>query len=133
MVISASTSTSRPCRNSFSPGSLMVPPCVRGPAGWRSVGWGSGCRGGAAVWSRRRPAVAASRQLGLVHQREHRLARRAQHRDGEAEPDVVAVVAVLVVDDVATRLPEGLARTQDPRRLAFELEQHLALQHVTEG
>src|SRR5262249_46278465 len=56
----------------------------------------------------------------------------AQHRDGEAERSVAAVVAVLVVDDVATRLPEHLARAYDPLRLAFELEQHLPLQHVSE-
>ena len=44
----------------------------------------------------------ALRELHLVHQSQHGLARFAEHRDGEAERDVVAVVAVLVVDDVAT-------------------------------
>jgi hypothetical protein len=37
------------------------------------------------------------------------------------------------MDDVATRLPERLAGADDAWRLAFELEHHLALQHVAEG
>ena len=47
--------------------------------------------------------------------------------------DVVAVVAVGVVDDVAAGFPERLAGANDARRLAFQLEQHLAFEHVAEG
>ena len=39
--------------------------------------------------------------------------------DGETHWDVLAVVAVLIVDDVAIRLPERLARPDDTGRLTF--------------
>src|SRR5258708_1784470 len=81
----------------------------------------------------RRPAVLTPGEFFLIHEREHRLAWFAEHGHGEAHRDVVAVVAVLVVDDVATRLPERLASLDDTGRLTLELEHHLALQHVAEA
>ena len=38
-----------------------------------------------------------------------------------------------VVDDIATRFPEGLSRLDRIRRLTLELEQHLPLEHVAEN
>src|SRR5258706_11474823 len=81
----------------------------------------------------RGPAVLTPDELFLVREREHGLAWFAEHGDGETHRDVVAVVAVLIVDDVATRLPERLASPDDTRRLTLELEHHLALQHIAEG
>src|SRR5215472_6547908 len=81
----------------------------------------------------RGPPILTPDKLTIVHEREHGLAWFAEHGDGEAHRDVVAVVAVLVVDDVAARLPERLARPDDTRRLTLELEHHLALQDVAEG
>src|SRR5258707_14130531 len=81
----------------------------------------------------RRPAVLTPGEFFLIHEREHRLAWFAEHGHGEAHRDVVAVVAVLVVDDVATRLPERLASLDDTGRLTLELEHHLALQHGSEA
>src|SRR6266511_4321136 len=73
----------------------------------------------------RGPSVLTSDELVLVHEGEHGLARFAQHGDGEAHRDVVTVdvvtvVAVLVVDDVAARL-------------TLKLEHHLAVQHIAEA
>src|SRR5436305_12339053 len=81
----------------------------------------------------RGPAVLTPDELFLVHDDEHRFAWFAEHGDGEAHRNVVAVVAVLVVDDVATRLPERLAGPNDTRRPTFELEHHLAVPHITEA
>src|SRR5258706_8655938 len=79
------------------------------------------------------PAGLTPDELVLVHEGEHGLARFAEHGDGEAHRDVVTVVAVLVVDDVAARLPERLAGPDDTRRLTLKLEHHLAVQHLAEG
>src|SRR6266536_1631456 len=78
-------------------------------------------------------AVLTPGEFVLVHEGEHGLARFAEHGDGEAHRDVVAVVAVLVVDDVAARLPERLAGPDDARRLTLELEHHLAVEHIAEA
>src|SRR5258706_798656 len=81
----------------------------------------------------RGPAVLTPDELFLAHEREHGLAWFAEHGDGETHRDVVAVVAVLIVDDVATRLPERLASPDDTRLLTLELEHHLDVQHIAEG
>jgi hypothetical protein len=79
------------------------------------------------------PAVLTPGEFFFVHQREHRLARLAEYRDGETHRHVVAVVAVLIVDNVATRLPERLASPEDTLRLTLGLEHHLAVQHIAEA
>jgi hypothetical protein len=58
----------------------------------------------------------------VVDEGEHRLARNAEHRDDEAALDVVAVVGIGVVDDVAARFPERFSGVDHARRLAFGLE-----------
>ncbi|GAB3846086.1 hypothetical protein GCM10027610_063570 [Dactylosporangium cerinum] len=78
------------------------------------------------------PAIRAPGQLVLLHEGEHRLVRVAEHGDHEPHRDVGAGIAVLVVDDVAARLPERLTGVQDPGWFALELEHHLAVQHVAE-
>jgi hypothetical protein len=50
----------------------------------------------------------------------------------EAAPGVPQIVRRLIVDDVAARLPERLSSLNDPLGLALQLEDHLALEHVTE-
>jgi hypothetical protein len=42
------------------------------------------------------------------------------------------MVRCLVVDDVATWLPEGFPGSDHPRGLTLKLEGHLAFEHVTE-
>src|SRR5947209_13727707 len=54
-------------------------------------------------------AVLTPGELFGVHEHDHRLVRFAEHGNKEAHRDVGAVVAVLIVDDVATWLPERLA------------------------
>src|SRR5215469_1325120 len=81
----------------------------------------------------RDPPVMAPGKLIVVHEREHGLAWLAEHCDGEAHRDVLAVVAVLIVDDIAARLPERPASPDDTRWLTLELEHHLALQHIPEA
>src|SRR5215469_11734900 len=81
----------------------------------------------------RGPPILTPDKLTIVHEREHGLAWFAEHGDGEAHRDVVAVVAVLIVDEVAARLPERLASPEDTRWLTLELEHHLALQHIAES
>src|SRR5215469_71837 len=81
----------------------------------------------------RGPPILTPDKLTVVHEREHGLAWFAEHSDGEAHRDVVAVIAVLIVDDVSARLPERLASPDDTRSLTLELEHHLALQHIAEA
>src|ERR1700756_1790743 len=71
-------------------------------------------------------------QLFVVDEREHGLSRHTHHGDDEATLDVVAVVRVRVVDDIATRFPERLARPDHLWRFTFEFEEHLAFEHVAE-
>ena len=78
------------------------------------------------------PAVLPLLKFFIVQERQHGLARVAEHRDRKTHRDVVAVIAVLIVDDVPTWLPERLATPDDARRLALELEQHLALDDIAE-
>ena len=61
------------------------------------------------------------------------LARSAEHRDCVAAPHVVTVVGVRIVDNVAAGFPERFPGSDDSRRLAFQLEEHLAFEHVTES
>ena len=63
--------------------------------------------------------VRARRQFLFVDENEHRLTRNAEHRDSEAAPRVVTVVAVRVVDDVAAGFPERLSGADDSWWLAF--------------
>src|SRR5215469_2616345 len=97
----------------------------------------SGRRGGVKPGSRSvcggDPAALAPGELVLVNEREHGLARIAEHGDGEMHRAVVAVVAVLIVDDVAARLPERLTSPDDTRWLTLQLEHNLARQHIAEG
>src|SRR3954452_12390558 len=72
-------------------------------------------------------------QLLFVDEYDHRLPWHTEHRDGEAAPDVVAIVAIRVMNDVTPGFPERLARLDHPRRLTLEFEEHLALQHVAES
>jgi len=72
-------------------------------------------------------AVLTPDEFVFVHEREHRLAWFAQHGDRETQRDVVAVVSVLIVDDVAARLPERFAGPDEADRFALKLEHHLAL------
>src|SRR5439155_23874106 len=81
----------------------------------------------------RRPPVPPLLKLLVVHVDEHLLSRRAQHHHDEPAPPVREVVGGLVVDDVPARLPEDVPRPDDPLRLALELEDHLALEHVAEA
>src|SRR4051794_11495387 len=71
-------------------------------------------------------------QLAVADQGEQGLAWRAQLGDDEADPGVRAVVAILVVDDVAAGLPERLAGSHDSLRLTLHLEAQLAVQDVAE-
>src|SRR5215207_9011713 len=68
----------------------------------------------------------------LANHDEHRLTGRTHHRDEEPQRDIGAVVGVRIVDDVAAWLPERLTGLDHPRRFAFQLEEHLAFQHVAE-
>src|SRR5215469_2716844 len=81
----------------------------------------------------RDPPVLTPGKLTVVHEREHGLTWLAEHSDGEAHRDVLAVVAVLIVDDVTARFPERPASPDDTRWLTLELEHHLALQHIAEA
>jgi hypothetical protein len=49
--------------------------------------------------------VPALNEFVLVDHREHRLTRNADHRDDEPTVDVIAIVAVRVMDDVSTGFP----------------------------
>src|SRR6185312_473562 len=80
----------------------------------------------------RRPPVPPLLEFFVVHVDEHLLPRCAQHHHEEPAPLVREVVGGLVVDDVPARLPERLPGPDDPLRLALELEDHLALEHVPE-
>src|SRR5689334_11466410 len=53
------------------------------------------------------------------------------HSD-EPEPVVWVHIGNLVVHDVATRFPERLACDDFPGLFTLQLEEHLALQHVSE-
>ena len=61
-------------------------------------------------------------ELFIVDEGEREFARFAQHRDDDVAPDVFAVVAVLVVDQVTARLPESFSGPDDTFRLTFQLE-----------
>src|SRR4051812_11538133 len=72
-------------------------------------------------------------QLRVLHQGEHGLARHAHHRDGEPDPAVRAIVAVLVVDHITARLPKRFPGPDGSLWLPFQLEEHLPLHYVAEG
>src|SRR5215472_5884256 len=78
------------------------------------------------------PAVLTPGEFFLVHEHDSGLAGFGEIDADETHWDVVAVVAVLIGDDVAARLPERLASPDDTRWLTLELEHHLALQHIAE-
>ena len=78
----------------------------------------------------RGPPVGALRQFLVVDDHEHRLARLHQHRDEESRPRAGQRVTVLVVDHVATRLPERFACFDHPFRLALQFEADCSLQDV---
>jgi hypothetical protein len=78
-----------------------------------------------------RAPVAALRELVVVDVGEHRLPGGAQHRHDEPARRVGERVGRLVVDDVATGLPERLARRDGALGLALELEDDRALEDVT--
>jgi hypothetical protein len=59
-------------------------------------------------------------------------ARRQHCRDGEDGLGVVEVVRVLVVDEVAARLPERLPRADDALGFTLDLEAHLSGDEVAE-
>ena len=61
----------------------------------------------------RRAEIATAFELVSVYGGHHRLARDAHHDDHEPAPRVGEVVAILIVDDIAARLPECLARLDD--------------------
>ena len=76
--------------------------------------------------------MAARGELLGVDKGEHRFARDTDHDDDEPGPAVSEVVGGLIVDEVATWLPEGLPCAKNALGLAFKLEDHLALEHVAE-
>src|SRR5262245_50126703 len=80
----------------------------------------------------RRAAVATAFELVSVDQRQHRLAWHHHHNDHESAPGVREVVAILIMDDVAARLPECLTCLDDPLGLALHLEDYLAIEHIAE-
>src|SRR5215472_10263330 len=79
------------------------------------------------------PAVLTPGEFFLVHEHDSGLAGFGEIVADETHRDVVAVVAVLIVDDVAARLPERLTSPDDTRWLTLQLEHHLARQHIAEG
>lgn len=107
---------------------------VRAVAVWQwSVWWGAMRYQGWVTWLGGGSEVLALGEFFGVDEGEHGLVRGAEHGDQEAGSGVCAVVAVLVVDDVAAGFPEGLAGLDDAFGLAFQLEEHFALQDVAEG
>ena len=64
---------------------------------------------------------------------EDRLPGQAKQCEDKATRNVSAVVCVPIVDHVATGSPEGFSRTENTWRFALDLEQHLAVNHVTEA
>src|SRR6516225_1347315 len=86
------------------------------------------------AWSARprRAAVATACEFVGVDQRKHRLARHAHHYDHEPAPGVREIVGILIMDDIAARLPECLTRPNDPLRFTLHLEDYLALEYIAE-
>src|ERR1700742_2036240 len=61
-----------------------------------------------------------------------RLPGHAQYCQDEAARNIGAVVGVLIVDHVAAGSPERVSSADDAWRFTLELEQHLAVNRVTE-
>ena len=71
-------------------------------------------------------------QFFFLNEREHWFPWNIEHRDDEPDLGVASVVAVLVMDDVAARLPERLSGPDLAGRLAFQFKQQFTFQHVAE-
>jgi hypothetical protein len=86
------------------------------------------------VWAQlaRTAQVCPGGDFLLVEKPHHRHVRRTQHEHHELAFDVGAQVGSLVVHDVESSFPEGLAGLHGIWLVAFEFEKDLAFAHISE-